>query len=359
MRWSNCSNCSGQVFETTSVGLYATQFILCLVNVILHSIGSSLLYILQKRNRDATQLILIMHLSLSELMWSALAFVKTCINLFDGVKPIVTEYLTIIELTGVMWIYLISMILVTLDRFFHFYFLLKYNTIFTKRRAMWLCNILWFIGVVSCTAVGAVYYQEPFEYLDYFYKYIYPPLEFTFLFSAIITYSYILYTYRKNALARKSKKMEPRRKSRGIGVSNKVVPLDGEASSSKKDNGDGRAYCVGHSTSPPEKVPERAKVRKPTLLIPSMIMMTFLVFIMIPDLTYMTIVYIQKKETTEVYNTVTWIMYMTGVPSDSVIYIFLQKTVRRELFRRLRLRRQHDVGNNSITINTVTNAYKL
>lgn len=356
--------------------LFAVKLLLCLSNIILHATGSWLLYKLKQRGKGVNQIIFILHLSLSELCWSTLAGAKLMIRWVRGEDSTLSEYLKIIELTGVQWVYLISMIFITLDRFFHFFFLYTYQTKFTNQRVAIACNFLWLIGTCSCVGVALAFHFHDFDYINLFYKFIYPPLEITFLGAAVTAYTFIIYINRKKMVKQRIK--EPSKttlynadtsimataveQTQASELNCVEIPLvdtksENEKYSSIVHQTKNRSIIRNNSgsklpketmllrflsinekkTTEPKFIPHRhsiqGTIKTPQIYIPSLIIITFLVFIMIPDIVYITCKFILKKEVSEKYITVLWLLYMTGVLTDSLIYIFLQRNVRRELYK--------------------------
>ena len=310
------------------------------------------------------------------------------------------QYLTIIELTGVMWIFLPSMSLITLDRFFSVLFLLKYHTTLTKRRVTYICSSLWIIGTVSCSVVGVTYHNKPFDYSSIFFMYIFPPLDIIFIVSANVTYSYILYVNKtkkfrggsptlipdnsakvaneakvdKGKIRQKEKLSSHRKKINDAPKDEFLVdPIiddygqDKRIIASRFDNADGlspdiraehdasyqikrgrfrildsfKSYvCNKENSKHKTLLHTRGGTSMRSLYVPTLIIMTFTIFIMVPDLTYMFLVYVQKRHVSHEYHVIMWILYMTGVLGDSIIYIFLQPDVRKQLARLVDLKKR-------------------
>ena len=354
------------------LGLAIFKLLICCTNIVMHSSGLWALSSLQ-RKKHSTQRLLILNLSSAELTWSIVAIIKLMLDWLKMTKSTAHEYLTIIELTGLMWIFLPSMSLITLDRFFRVYYLMEYHIIFTKRRVRWASIVLWAICVVSCATICLLYNEIKIDYSEIFFKYIYPPLDLTFILSALLTYGYIIHT--QITLLKKTSSITVSRERRPE-ISNQVVSSDdseGTRASLEANNFLASKARIPIKVQPIHENPipqiesaeyildpvqvtrkkpgsriESAKIDhtlpkeyansqklisilKRKLFVSSMIISTFIIFIMIPDLTYLTIVYIKSKPVSINFQSVTWIMYMTGLLSDSIIYIFLQRGVRREL----------------------------
>ena len=290
-----------------NLALAITHSTLCVINIIIHSIGAFLMDAIKKQHKNSTQATLIKHLSISELMWSLVDFTE---SIFVSVKgdeakdKLLMKYLGIVELCGIFIVYITLMVYITLDRFFHFYYATRYTTIFSIKRASKFCKLAWVFSAIICATVAVAYkVNGEFDYEEFIFSYVFPVLELVFLATAAVTYSYIYYIFKRQ------KK-----------ISGANLRRQNSVKSENRNQNDPRR-------------PKPQKARKPKLYIPSLIILTFLIFIVVPDIVYLVV---DKKDKNIDFAITIRLMYMTCLMSDAVIYIFLQRHVRKELKRRLR-----------------------
>ena len=186
------------------LALFVIELILNIVAILLHTCGAILLFSHQKRNRAANQTIFILQLSISELLLSLFNLVKLPINwlhndsLEERIKvedhP-VTYYFRAIQLTLILWVYHLSMVYITLDRFLHVYLGFNYKLKITKRKVWHLSLFTWILCSVCSAVLLITNHLHAFDYATPIYNYLIPILQGIFLVSAIVTYAYIVYTF--------------------------------------------------------------------------------------------------------------------------------------------------------------------
>ena len=275
--------------------LSVVEFILCVINTILHSSGVGLIHSLERKrsiNDDVTQMILVINLSISELIISAVEIVQLLFEWFCGEGKMISDILTAIELTGITWPFFLFMIMITVDRFFHFYLNLHYKNFFNKQRVVKMCWMVWMTSLGGCSIMVSVYYIYRFDYKLIYYSYLFPLIEGFFVLCASFTYGYIIWVFKKN----QRNNLSTRQRSSSI-----------------------------------SKIRVTNKRRKPKLYIPTLLILSFVSFVIIPDVTFM-IILNNKKMTRKVEVTI-WIMFMVSFLSDGIIYVFMQKTVRDEFWK--------------------------
>ena len=232
---------------------------------------------------------LILNLSLSELIWSMLEISKIAVKWYYGKHNTVTKHIDILELTGVTLVYFVSMIYITLDRFFKFYLNMKYKSIITRRRTIQVCIVTWILSSSSAICV-VVLNNYNYKYKQIFYIFVYPIVEALFLLSAGVTYGYIIYIYQNQ------RKPSP------------------------------------ENSAPLTHVSGRRKLK---IYIPTLLVLTFLIFMIIPDIIYLVCIVVPDKEGSMVFLVTIWMLYMISLTCDAAIYIFLQRVVRQELCNRV------------------------
>ena len=318
--------------------LYGVEILICLVNMALHSIGAKVLYDFSKRKKQPQQTLLIMNLSLSELLMMTLELVNVssdynrrqnqnstemtgCFNsTMDIDMHPLREHLSIIQLTGCLPLYHLCMFYITLDRYFHFYYHLRYAATFTKVRVKIVCTVTWVVCGCSCLIFTILSYamKNKFDFRDISYFYVFPVLESTFIVCAIWSYVSIyriVHRHSRTLSTATLGSVEPCPPSRSVSTSTDME--------SSRDLSLPRA----------QKQKNNQTIMK--LYIPTLLIVTFLLFMVAPNAGYLVYVIIMKKCQTYEFKTAKWILYGLSFTSDAVIYIFLQSEVRNDLKARV------------------------
>ena len=254
--------------------------VICVVNNFVHGVGMVLLKRV-RYTRCSTQIHLIFSLSLSEFVVSTLEISKIVLMLKLGGQHISVTYISMFQLSGLSLLVNMMMIYITLDRLIHFFLNIRYQLIITNHRTVILCVSTWIVcamySIISC-----MLFQM--EMLDFsaLYIYQYPAVEVVFLIVACLTYCYIAHKY----CAHKRAHLQSRMKFK--------------------------------------------------LYVPTLLVATYILLQVIPDIVYLFHVVLPKKDPSLLFIVIIWSVYMFSLLSDGLIYIFIQKNVRKELFTLLR-----------------------
>ena len=135
--------------------------------------------------------------------------------------------------------YMMIIILITLDRFLIFYCNIKYAFYWSKNKNRCVLILFGILSTMSFAPALTVALQNPVYVGRTLVRYIYPPFEFVFIIVALLTYSYIFLRHRDSIIMPKVRKDKNAR--------------DGESNSRFK------------------------------LLVPSLIILTYLVFMIVPN----------------------------------------------------------------------------
>ena len=230
-------------------------FSLVFINTLIHSIGAFLLIILHKQERKSVQKIYFIKLSILEIFLNLMEVLKRIPemlshrdNIGDVLKHI-QHYATVTNLTGIWVARYLTMIYITFDRFLMVRLALRYQMYWTRKKAKYLitatCVFCLSIPLIICTSEVFL----DFHYQPVFYKYVFPIIDFGYIVLSISVYTYIFYRHQK------SYKMEYRYTKRSL----KRRKLSSTADAFV----DSRFYTT------------------------VLLVMTFILFIIIPDLTYM------------------------------------------------------------------------
>ena len=209
----------------------------------------------------------------------------------------INVYILIFMFTGISFVYYCDMIYLTLDRLLDIVLNIRYRLFWNEMRARMLLLATWILGICLSVTISLLCYFINFNWEDAFFTYFYPTLEFSFIVLAFVTYSFIFHKYKQ---------------TRGAP---KVV---------------GSRYNTRRRGSTVETF------RNSRFYISVLIILTFLVFMVVPDLTYFFVGVIYGN-TSDTLAVCCWISYAVSNLLDAWIYIFLQPSVRRLMWKKLGL----------------------
>lgn len=264
-----------------------------LIPISLHLLGIYLLSIVPKQNINATQRLLLLNLSIVTVSFLFCTWLASLVHVLIPSNHFeFLEYISLVQLTGFSFVYYLAMICITADRFLEMYLNIKYALYWSGRHTLKLMYFIWFIGATFSSVMVILYYKWRINYTRYCYIYFFPIIEAIFLAIALVTYSYIFERYYKQLKILKNRKKDFKNMLR----------------------------------------------RSPLLLI-SLIIATFVLFMIVPDM----ILFSYHYSNTPLPNTVllvTYILYTLTYTSDAVIYILLQKSVRKVAKRKFHIRKR-------------------
>ena len=311
---------------------------LCTVASILHSFGFFVLWRVKQKNPYlATQRLYLMHLSISENIYSifyGLFFV------FDLTFENSTWKTVIYIIAGggaYVW-YLLILIMLTIDRFLTVYFNIRYIAVWSIRKAKQVLALCFLVSFIA-SILFAIYLQNLKEAYVFLTLYIWVPVDSLFVTVSIFTYIYIYWNIlkRKNKVARGSLN----RLSNEIST-NRDSPINNSNNSNNNDN-DVKNYNntnhsnhtnndvnnynnTNHTNNNTNNTTNKKGVPKKSFLVPILLITTFVIFISLPDL--VSFVYMVAKVKQPVFlELLFYILYPIGLISDALIYIILSKDV--------------------------------
>lgn len=294
--------------------------IMNVVNVLLHGVGIYLLSCLHKRGKSNIQNLYILHLSISELLMNSLEIVRTALQILIKYGPCsntckqIEEYLSIFMFTGISVVFFFNMFFITLDRLLNIVYTIRYRVSWSEKRAKYLLKTTWLIGIFVLICVSIDYYLNNSLWENKFYTFIYPILEFIFIVLALVTYISIFRKYNRSERVL-SKRRQSLRENK------------------KPDN----SFQV---------------FRKSRFFVPVLLILTFIVFLVIPDMVLLFEGVIMKRMT-DTLLTSCWISYAVSNMTDACIYIFMQDPVRRLLWKKIRQIWKRGYGESHNGLNTV------
>jgi len=168
---------------------------------------------------------------------------------------------------------------------------IKYPLYWNKRKAIWLLRITWIVGVLLAVLICLLTYYTDYVWEDTFFNYFYPTLEITFIILAISTYGFIFHKFAKT----------------------RTLPVHTHGSQRRS------LFQI---------------FRASRFYISVWLILTFLLFMVVPDLTYLG-VNVAYGYVPEVLKICIFISYAISNIVDAVIYIFMEPRVRKVLVRKL------------------------
>ena len=271
--------------------IHSVILLICLLNVLLHLTGMYLLISLRNSTMNGNQRLLLLNLSLSEFCLAFIEIVKRCIYItINSNESVITQYINIIQFSSAAMVFYFIMIYMTADRFFHIYLSIRYPLYWSKTKTMRLVWVTWIVCIILSVLLSFLHKYQLVDYKQLFYIYLWPITELLFLAIAFGTYGYAFKTVYR-----------------------------------------GRKNKSGLTRS---KIKRKSIFRQPALYLPSLLIFTFVVLQVVPDLTIVFVTLRGKTLSEEAFNGV-YITYMVSILLDAIIYILLSPYVKRMLIQKL------------------------
>ena len=271
--------------------IHIILIVLRIVDIILHTIG---IYLLRKTDQDKVniQQIYITNLSITEVcfsvLWLLMLPAAKFFSLSNRIHIIISEvqkHVMICIYTIVAFVYYTTMYLLTLDRLIAVKFSFIYRARWDKKKTKILLFTVWIIGLVLFVSVLIGHEITGFDFDIPFHKYFYTPLNVGFILLAVSSYLFIFRKYKRS--------------------------VDRNSRTSRKDS----SLVVFY---------------KSRFYLPVLLILTFIIFIIVPDMAYMFLMTLQKK-TSDSLLSICVISYSLSNIIDGLLYIFLQPKIRKRL----------------------------
>lgn len=277
-----------------------------------HMIGFYALYLTKQTNINKSQRIFLMNLSLAEIFLCFTAVLKS-VFLQSGYMVVALQC-RILQMTVSSLAYYLLMIFLTIDRFSEVYLNIRYPLYWSKQRATWCMLTIWILGVVFlCITLIQQPTNKQLSYI--FHLYVYPALEYIFCVVAFCTYGYIYKVLHWGTLQN----------------------------------------TVDVKSQQTNRCERRRRKRKIGFFMPSMLILTFILFVLIPEQTHF-YYFVLRKKMPEIMEPIFVVAFSLAFLSDAVIYIFFCAHVRHVLllkFRRLRLNKTPNSRRQHLTMETL------
>ena len=242
-----------------------------------------------KHSIKGSQKYLFISLSLAELSYGLISLIRFCCIEY-GVKKALYQHLTIFRRIAVLLMYYLLMIYITLDRFFAIYLNVKYGIYWSPVKTKRLILFTAFFCIFASILVSVTWFQTEWSVTIFVYVYLYPPFMMIFIICAVVTYSYIVM---------------------------KIIRREDTVVNQVTGNVD-KGYH---------------RIQRKTILVPSIIILTFIFFMVVPDFIHM-VNYANISKLAKIIVDVNWILFPLGFISDAVVYIFSAGALRNMYIRK-------------------------
>lgn len=300
--------------------VYIACVVLEFIVIFFHCLGIYLLRCLIRNDRGGVQTIYIMNLSASEILCSTLYMIGYITNLIYATKKpgpeifIFFNYLSILTETMVMFLYYSSMLFTVIDKFLEVFLNIKYPLYFNTRRASYIVAASWIIGVIFCVIVICIDKFTTYKYMNMTeIKFFFVGFDFLFIVVSIASYTYIFGKY----------------------IRTRLMPHAHTCCQTSVTST--RQLKSQSSTSSLTFTNLYQLFRGSRFYISALLILNFTLCTVIPDLVFFFHIDKMQYNDTKIYITVAMlIIYEISFLLDAWIYVFVQKNVRRILWKKLR-----------------------
>ena len=213
----------------------------------------------------------------------------------SNITEAIQHYFNIAIFSGLCFIYYCSMMSVIFDRFLGIFLSLKYKAYCTTFKAKVVVPTLWMIGFVLIFTLPLIDVLTKFHIDLGIIWYVYPCFDLSVIVLSIVTYLYIFKRYKSSQSRTSSTSIESR----------------------------------AHSLS------SANLFKNSKFFIPLLLTITFAIFIAVPDLSFF-IIEINKKKYPALHVALR-LCYPLSDLADAFIYLYLQPSVRRLLWKKLQM----------------------
>ena len=279
----------------------------------IHMIGFYLLYKSYRSSLCGSQRLYLMNFSITEIFLCLFDVIKRICQLIN--ENNIQNYILIIQWTGLSLGYYLAMILLTMDRFLKFMLDIKYVTVWTRQRTKLSIIVSWIICLI--TVIFCLYYipKDHVIISRLATLYFFSTFDFTFVILAVLSYGSLFKTLHHVKLRQRRLSMPVIRSPSTLSSKTNLLRRKSIAAVAVKKIREKTAFNV--------------------LFIPTWIIITFLLFIMLPDQIYF-YCFLLEKDIGHLGDIIISFTYSLGFISDALIYIFLSQPVRKTLMRLIR-----------------------
>lgn len=283
------------------------------INTFMHSTGVCLLIYFYRTGKKDSQKVYFINLSIAEVLLNFMEILTGIPEMISHSKELsigfryIQYYANLFNMTTVWVVLYLTMVYITADRLLTVRYGLKYKMYWRKKKANYLIITTWVACLTTSLIISITGFFIDFHYQDIFYKYIFPTIDFGYIILTVSTYSYIFHRHQKSyKMKNKFSRRRSRRRVRKITTS--------EAFRDSR-------FCT-------------------TILL----VLTFIVFIIIPDLVYL-FFGMEKahfshnsKPAADLKSDILFdycrVSYVIASTMDFFIYIFIQPAVKEILCKK-------------------------
>ena len=276
--------------------------------VTLHAVGLYFLFI--SKSIAKNQKLFLTNLSLIEMIALVSVVISQLPDVYENEQLWLCNTAIQLGWIGITWFFIV--VNLTVDRFLEVWLNIKYHVYITEEKIKWSLACCWVIGVISGSIIMYLFQTRKKEdIIEYLHVYIYPVPEALFIVLFCTVYVY-LYTH-----IIKERNHRIKRQARF-------------SRSSSTDNTSWSSIKAKH-------------------FIPFWIIITFIIFFLIPEITITIAFHTFKwrKHKHPLYAIMVF-MFTVGYIVDPVIYIFLHKAVRTTIVNRSRRRKITDISTSTV-----------
>ena len=292
--------------------LLSVEISIYLLAVLVHVSALRLLIKASQRNVKGSQKYLFISLSLTELSYCLISLAQFWCKEY-GVEKSVRKHIAIFRRVALLLMYYFIMIYITIDRFFAIHLNIKYRVYWSPVKTKSLIFFTSLVCITASTLVSVTWFQTEWSVTAFIYVYLYPPFMIVFMICAVITYSYIVKKIIKNQ---------------------------------KKEDALRKQVCRKNT----KHFPQVQRKSRFTILVPTIIILTFILFMVIPNFMHMI-----HKNTSKLPNyiiDINWILVPLGFIADAVVYIISVNTIR-NLFNKYIRKKSITISSTSYTLSKV------
>lgn len=303
------------------------KIVLSIMASTLHSIGFWALWKVKQKNLfKVTQRMYLLHLSVAENVHSLFLALYNLLFLLEYRN--IGHYMFICGGGGAFLWYMSVMIWLTADRLLAVHLNVGYISKWGKSKTKLVLNICFWFAFIN-NILLCLYLKNFEQSLKYISYALWFPVDNLFILLAVCTYPYIMFRItRQNDGFREATPSPKLSRSSSTATSTRPFSNLGNGTTGKETlnllHGD---FSLNHYV---RSVP---KLSWKTFLVPSLLILTFVIFIALPDNTYFCL-FVLGREVPSWFRDVSFIVYPIGISLDAVIYILFTKDVRRFLMKK-------------------------
>ena len=181
--------------------------ILDVTNLLLHTIGVHLMRGCYKHNQQNVQQIVIKNLCIVEIVYSFLNLFTIPLSMFVTLPEMTSQIIThiqhfsaIVSFTLVDLMYYVCIVYVAADMLFTLHHGVRYMYQCNITIARFLITGSWLVSMVLCVSLLSVSQFTGFQFQQVIREYFYIPLDFVVILITMVTYVCIIHRYKRTAM---------------------------------------------------------------------------------------------------------------------------------------------------------------